>query len=76
MLYINNVEMLRIDAIIITIQGHMFEIYTMVYEIHDNIDLVLGVKYFIELGAEISMRVKFLNRSVPVFTVLKEMIKP
>ena len=34
----------------------MFEIYTMFYEIHDNVDLVLGVKNFMELEGEISMR--------------------
>ena len=52
--------------------------YTMVSEIHDNVDLVLGVKNFVKLG-EISMRelnFKFLNRVVPIFPVKKEVIKP
>ena len=39
-----------------TIQGHIFEIYVMVSEIHDNVNLVLGVKTFMELDGEISMR--------------------
>ena len=34
----------------------MFEIYTMVSEIYDNVDVVLGVKTFVELEAEICMR--------------------
>ena len=34
-------------TIIITIPGHLFEIYTMVSEICDNVDLVLGVKNFV-----------------------------
>ena len=44
-----------IIALILKIQGHMFEIYTMVSEIHDNVDLVLGVKNLVELEGEISM---------------------
>ena len=61
------------------IQDHMFEIYTMISEIDDNVDLVLGVKTFVSLEGEISMRdlaFKFLNRVVPIFPVHKEMINP
>ena len=46
----------------------MFETYTMVSEIHNNVDLVLGIKTFLELEGEISMRgliLKFLNRANP-----------
>ena len=62
----------------ITIHGHMFEIYTMFSDIYDNVDLLPGVKTFIELEADISIRelqFKFLNRSVPAFAVHKEIIK-
>ena len=38
------VNILFIIPIIITIQSHIFEIYIKVAEIHDDIDLVLGVK--------------------------------
>ena len=58
-----------------TIEGHIFEIYTMVSEIHDNIDLVLGIKIFFELQEETSMGeliFKFLNRAVPIFSVKGE----
>ena len=53
----------------------MFEFYTLVSEIHDKVDLVLGVKTFVELEAEISMRdlpFKFLKRAVPILLVHKK----
>ena len=31
------------------VHGHRFEIYTLVLEIHKNIDLVLGIKNVFEL---------------------------
>ena len=71
------INILFIIPIFITIHGHMFEIYTMVSEIHDNVNLILGVKNVIELEAEINMRelkFKFLNRSVSVFPVHTKML--
>ena len=56
-----------------TIQGNMFEIYSMV-SVDDNADLVLGFKICDELEAEISMKV--LNRSARIFPVYKDMVKP
>ena len=38
------VSMLFIMQVIIAIHGHRFEIYTLVSEIHANVDLVLGIK--------------------------------
>ena len=35
--------------IIIDIHGHRFEIYTLVSEIHENVDSVLGIKNIFEL---------------------------
>ena len=35
--------------IIIDIHEHRFEIYTLVSEIHENVDLVLGIKNIFEL---------------------------
>ena len=35
---------LFIIPILIDIHGHRFEIFTLVSEIHENIDLVLGIK--------------------------------
>ena len=38
------VSVLFIIPVIVDIHGHRFEIYTLVSEIHENIDLVLGIK--------------------------------
>ena len=35
--------------------GHIFEIYTLVSEIHENVDLVLGIKNMFELEGVISL---------------------
>ena len=61
---------------IVTIHGRTFKIETKVTETHENVDLVLGVKIFIEFEAQLRMRdlkFRFLNRSIPVN---KEMVKP
>ena len=50
--------------------SHRFEIYTLVSEIHENVDLFLGIKNVFELEGVINSRdccFKFLNRSVPIF---------
>ena len=41
------VSVLFIIPIIVDIHGHRFEIYTLVSEIHENIDLVLGIKMYL-----------------------------
>ena len=54
----------------IEIYGHTFEIYTLVSEIHENVDLVLGIKNVFELEGVINPRdsqFEFLNRSVPIY---------
>ena len=43
------VSVLFIILVIVEIAGHRFEIYTLVSEIHDNIDLVLRIKNVFEL---------------------------
>ena len=43
------VSVLFIILVIVEIAGHRFEIYTLVSEIHDNVDLVLGIKNVFEL---------------------------
>ena len=35
---------LFVIPVIIDIHGHRFEVFTLVSEIHDNVDLVLGMK--------------------------------
>ena len=40
---------LFVIPVIIDIHGHRFEILTLVSEIHDNVDLVMGMKNIFEL---------------------------
>ena len=40
---------LFIVLVIIEVHGHLFEVLTLVSEIHDNVDLVLGIKNAYEL---------------------------
>ena len=64
------VTVLFIIPVTADIQGHRFEIYTLVSEIHENVDLVLGIKNVFELEGVINSRdcqFEFLNRSVPIY---------
>ena len=73
------VSVLFIIMIIINIHGHRFEIYTLVSEIHKNIDTVLGIKNVFELEGIINSQeccFSFLNRSVPIFPKEKIVLKP
>ena len=73
------VSVLFIIPVIIDMHGHRFEIYTFVSEIHENIDLGLGIKNVFELEGVISSRdccLKFLNRPVPVVPECNIILKP
>ena len=57
---------------------HLFEIYTLVSEIQQSMDLILGVINMFELEGEVSCRAsqfKFLNRSLPLFPLSTHRIK-
>ena len=59
------VGVLFVMPVIMTIQNHRFEIFTPVSEIHENVDLVIGIKNLFELEGVIDSRnscVYFLNR--------------
>ena len=43
------VSVLFVIPIIIDIHGQRFEIYTLVSEIHENVDIVLGIKNVFQL---------------------------
>ena len=45
----NMFGVLFVIPVIINIHGPRFEIYTLVSEIHENMDLVLGIKNIFEL---------------------------
>ena len=73
------VSVLLIIPVIIDVYGHRFEIYTLVSEIHENVDLVLGIKNVFELEGVTNSRdcwFKFLNRSVPIFPEKEVILKP
>ena len=73
------VGVLFVIPVIIDIHGHRFEIYTLVSEIHENVDLVLGIKNVFELEGVIDLCnscFSFLNRSIPFFPKEKTEIPP
>ena len=64
------VSVLFIIPVIIDVHGHRFKIYTLASEIHENVDLVLGIRNVFELEGVINSRdccFKLLNRSIPIF---------
>ena len=64
---------------IVTIQKHRFEIFTLVSEIHENVDLVLGIKNMLELKGVIDSWdscLSFLNRYILFFPREKVEVKP
>ena len=48
------ISVLFIIPVIIEVHGHRFEIYTLVSELHENVDLVLGIKNVFELKGVIN----------------------
>ena len=46
------VGVLFIILVIMTIQIHRFDIFTLVFEIHENVDLVIGIKNLFELEGD------------------------
>ena len=73
------VGVLFIIPVIIDIHGHRFEVFTLVPEIHENVDLVLGIKNIFELKGIIDMHescFNFLTRSIPFFSKEQIVLKP
>ena len=66
------VRVLFVTPLIIEIHRHRFKIFTFVAEIHDNVDLVMGMKNIFELKGVIDSQdssFSFLSRSIPFFPV-------
>ena len=62
------ISVLFVIPVIIDIHGHRFEIFTLVSEIHDNVDLVMGMKNIFELEGVIDPRdscFSYHSRSIP-----------
>ena len=73
------VVVLFVILVIIEIHGHLFEVFTLVSEIHDNVDLGLGMKNAYELEGIVDTQdssFKFLNRSIPFFSKELTVVKP
>ena len=72
------VSKLFIIPVIIEVHRHRFEIYTLVSKIHENIDLVLGIKNIFKLEGVINSQdccFKLLNRSLPIFPKERVVLK-
>ena len=73
------VPALFVIPLLFKIQGHIFEVYTLVSEIQDKMDLILGGKNIFELEGIMNSRTcsfNFLNRSLPKFPLAHYKIKP
>ena len=71
----NGIGVLFIILVIMTIQNHRFEIFTLLSKIHENVDLVIGIKNLFELEGVIDSLdscVNFLNR--PLLFFLKDKV--
>ena len=65
------VSVLFIIPVVIDIHGHRFEIFILVSEIHENVDLVLGIKNILELEGITNSQVScfnYLNRSIAILS--------
>ena len=73
------VGVLFVIPVIIEINGHMLEVFTLVSEIFDNVDMVLGIKNLFELEGVIDPQescFKFLSRLIPIFPREQVVVKP
>ena len=73
------VTVLFVIPVIVDIHEHRFEVFTLVSEIHDNVDLVMGMKNVFELEGVIDMQdssFKFLNQSLPFFSKEQVIVRP
>ena len=73
------VSVLFVIPVIVDIHGHRFEIFTLASKIHDNVDLVMGMKNIFELEGVIDSQgscFSFLSRSIPFFPVSTVEIVP
>ena len=64
---------------IVDICSHRLEVFTLVSEIFDNVDMVLGIKNLFELEGVINSHescFRFLSRSIPIFPREQVVVKP
>ena len=73
------VAVLSVIPVIVDIHGHGFEVFMLVSEIHEKVDLVLDMKNVFELEGVIDMQdssFRSLNRSIPFFSKEQVVLKP
>ena len=73
------VGVLFVIMVIVKINKHRLEVFTLVSEIFDNVDMVLGIKNLFELEGVIDSRessFRFLSRSIPIFPRDQVIVKP
>ena len=73
------VGVLFVIPVIVEINKHRLEVFTLVSEIFDNVDMVLGIKNLFELEGVIDTRessFRFLSRSIPIFPREQVIVKP
>ena len=64
------VGVLFVIPVIVEINNHRMEVFTLISEIFDNVDIVLGIKNLFEIEGVIDTRelcFRFLSRSIPIF---------
>ena len=65
--------------VIVEICGHRLEVFALVSEIFENVDVVLGIKNIFELEGVIDSCescFRFLSRSIPTFPREQVVVKP
>ena len=73
------VGVLFVILVIVDVHGHRFEVFTLVSEIHENVDLALEIKNIFELEGVIDSNescFKFLNRLIPLIPIEQAILKP
>ena len=72
------VGVLFVILVIVEINKHRLEVFTLVSEIFDNVDMVLGIKNLFKLEGMIDSRessFRFLSRSIPIFLQEQVIVK-
>ena len=73
------VGVLFVIPVIVEIKEHRLEVFTLVSEIFDNVDMVLGIKNLFKIEDVIDTRessFRFLSRSIPIFPQEQVIVKP
>ena len=73
------IGVLFVILVIVEICSHRLEVFTLVSEIFDNVDMVLGIKNLFELEGVIDSLescFRFLSRSIPIFPREQVVVKP